>query len=84
MAALIELRRETTDIAMVDLGVNRKSVNANAAETKAIGFLAGHVFNAFGKPFALQVAVLAEVAFDKHVGNCRRAQEWKKPRTRDP
>jgi hypothetical protein len=63
IAALIELRQETADIAIVDLGVTRKSGTQSAAETAAIGQLAHSVALAFDRPFATQVAVLAEVAF---------------------
>ena len=47
---------------MLQLGVTRKSATKSAAETAAIGWLAEHVVLTFDKPFAQQVATLAEVA----------------------
>jgi hypothetical protein len=46
------------------LGVTRKSSTKTAAENAAIGWLAEMVIHNTGKPFARQVADLAEVAFD--------------------
>jgi hypothetical protein len=64
IAALIEERQQSTDRAMLRFGVNRKAHTKEAAETAAIGWLAEQVENIFGKPFARQVAVLAEVALN--------------------
>jgi hypothetical protein len=67
IASLIELRQLTANIAVFDLRVTRKSTAQAAAETAAIKKLAHDVMSTFGKPFAPQVAILAEVAFG--IGN---------------
>jgi len=82
IAALIELRQETADIAIVDLGVTRKSAAKTAAETAAIGWLADFVASYFNKPFALQVAILAEVAFGIGEVSEDRVREARKARKR--
>lgn len=64
IAVLIDERQQSTDRAMLRFGVNRKSRTKEAAETAAIGWLAEQVEDIFGKPFARQVAVLAEVALN--------------------
>jgi hypothetical protein len=60
--ALIGLRQQAAKSDMLNRGVTRKSKAKSAAETAAIGWLAERVQKTFGKPFAQQVAVLAEVA----------------------
>ena len=63
IAVLIDERQQCTDDAMAQLGVSRKCHTKTAAETAAIGLLAEGVVDIVGKPFAQQVAVLAEIAF---------------------
>ena len=60
----IETRQATVEASRHALGVTRKSSTKTAAENAAIGWLAGIVMHNTGKPFARQVADLAEVAFD--------------------
>jgi hypothetical protein len=64
IAALTDLRRRTVDDVVLRLGATRKSASKSAAETAAIGWLADWVAHLTGKPFAQQVAILAEVALD--------------------
>jgi hypothetical protein len=64
IAALIELRQRTAEETVLRLGATRKSTSKSAAETAAIGWLADWVVHLTGKPFAQQVAFLAEVALD--------------------
>jgi hypothetical protein len=60
----IEKRQATVDYSKHALGVTRKSSTKTAAENAAIGWLVQMVMHNTGKPFARQVADLAEVAFD--------------------
>jgi hypothetical protein len=60
----IEKRQATVEASKHGLGVTRKSSTKTAAENAAIGWLAQMVMHNTGKPFARQVADLAEVAFD--------------------
>ena len=60
----IEKRQATVEYSKHALGVTRKSSTKTAAENAAIGWLAQMVMHNTGKPFARQVADLAEVAFD--------------------
>jgi hypothetical protein len=60
----IEKRQATVEASKHALGVTRKSSTKTAAENAAIGWLAQMVMHNTGKPFARQVADLAEVAFD--------------------
>jgi hypothetical protein len=62
ISALIDLRQQAADGAALQLGVTRKSASKSAAKKAAIGYLATGVVLYFNKPFAQQVAVLAEVA----------------------
>ena len=65
IAMLIDLRQQATDEALqVTLGANRKSRAKVAAENSAIGWLAQAVEKDFGKPFAVQVAKISEIALD--------------------
>ena len=75
--ALIRLREQAAKSAKSDIGatrkigvagVNKESVAKTAAETAAIGWLGEGVRNDFGKPFAPQIAILAEVAFGLDLG----------------
>lgn len=60
----IEKRQATVEASKHALGVTRKSSTKTAAENAAIGWLAHMVMHNTGRPFARQVADLAEVAFD--------------------
>jgi len=60
----IEKRQATVEASKHALGATRKSSTKTAAENAAIGWLAQVVMHNTGKPFARQVADLAEVAFD--------------------
>lgn len=60
----IEERQGQVEASKHAHGVTRKSSTKTAAENAAIGWLAHMVFHNTGKPFARQVADLAEVAFD--------------------
>jgi hypothetical protein len=60
----IEKRQATVEASKHAIGVTRKSSTKTAAENGAIGWLARQVMHNTGKPFARQVADLAEVAFD--------------------
>jgi predicted nucleotide-binding protein len=61
---LIEEQLASVEASKHDIGVTRKSSTKTAAENAAIGWLAQTVVHNTGKPFARQVAKLAEVAFD--------------------
>ena len=63
IAALIDERQRSSEEAMATYSVNRKSRTRTAAENTAIKYLAEDVVGTLGKPFALEVAVLAEIAF---------------------
>jgi hypothetical protein len=82
IAKLIDERQQMVGDIMLDLGVTRKSHNKSAAETAAIGRLADGVALVTRKPFAPQVAVLAEVVLGIHDVSEDRVREALKARRR--
>jgi hypothetical protein len=72
ITALINERQRSSEDAMATYSVNRKSRARTAAENTAIRYLVEDVVRTVGKPFASEVAVLAEIAFDiDHVSEDR-------------
>jgi hypothetical protein len=82
IAALIERRQQTAEEVALQLVVTRKSATKSAAETAAIGWLAEHVAHTFDKPFAQEVAILAEVALGIGEVSEDRVRAALKPRRR--
>lgn len=82
IAAKIEQQQQQTDTILLRLGVTRKSHSKVAAENSALGALAESVVNILGKPYAPQVAILAEVAFGIGAVSEDRVRELLKARRR--